>query len=110
MSHRIDINRILRDEPRSSPRGAPMGHRSRHDTTGGPLYLQRIRFVDGDYGADGTYWGGGPGNRNLWCAFNGHGVGILVAGPSRIYVRAPSRALAKEAVLEDFPAATFHKE
>lgn len=23
------------------------------------IYCQRVRFVDGDYGADGTYWGGG---------------------------------------------------
>lgn len=57
------VNLYLKQNPRSCRYGAPMG-RTNHDSASPGLrrYCQRIRFVDGDYSADGTYWGaaGGP--------------------------------------------------
>lgn len=57
----VNINAILAapEHSRSSPRGAPMGASDYMDAPESKLHLQRIRFVDGDYGPDGTYWGGG---------------------------------------------------
>ena len=79
----LDINAILRADPRSAKHGAPMGD---SDTVGdlARLHLQRLRFVGGDYGADGTYWGSGTGTNPVWCAFNEEGT-------TRIYVRAADR-------------------
>lgn len=95
-----DINAILRADPRSGKYGAPMGCSNWDDSTG-PLYLQRVRFVDGDYGADGTYWGGGRGSEPLWCAFNGDDAEHKAGHGTRIYVRAKSRAEAMALILED---------
>jgi hypothetical protein len=99
-----NINRILRSElargwcgdPR---RGAAMGDASRKAENAGKLYLQRVRFVDGDYAGDGTYWGGGS---PLWCAFDG-----ADSDATRIYVRGDNRVAAIQAVCEDFPDARF---
>ena len=77
---RIDINHIL---------GEPS-----------PLYLQRVRFVDGDYAPDGTYWGGG--GAPLWCAFTPD-------LSTEVYVRARSRAEAFEAVKAECPEATLFR-
>jgi len=55
-----DINKLLRAWPRSSRCGAPMGYCNHNDAPeDARRYCQRVRFVDSDYGADGTYWGGG---------------------------------------------------
>lgn len=88
-----DINKILAAHPRRRGftddtgkfvcTGSHMGASDNTDDLSEPLYVQRIRFVDGEYAADGTYWGGG-GSR-LYCAFN-------PATNARIYVRAVSRA------------------
>lgn len=54
-----DIDKLLRAHPRSGKYGAPMGRSNVDDAPEGVRrYCQRIRFVDGDYSADGTYWGG----------------------------------------------------
>ena len=74
-----------------------MGACSYFDNPDEPLYVQRIRFVDGDYAPDSTYWGGGE---PLYCAFS---------DSNRIYIRATRRAEALEKVLEDWPEAKFHK-
>lgn len=106
-----DINAILRKDPRSCRYGAPLGDRSRlnSDTVPLPLYLQRVHFVDGDYGPDGTYWGGG--GEPLWCAFNGErDEQYAAAFGTRIYVRARNRREALHRVLAEFPDVTFHKE
>jgi hypothetical protein len=105
MGTRVDINAILRADPRPCRYGAPMGDRNHQSQQPGVrCYLQRVRFVDGDYGADGTYWGGGPGNNNLWCAFDApHAEHV------RIYVRADNREAAKAAVLEDYPHVVFRR-
>ena len=57
-----DINLYLRQNPRDGKHGAPMGHSNRDEGSPGlRRYCQRVRFVDGDYSADGTYWGSGGG-------------------------------------------------
>lgn len=100
----LDINRILKNDPRPCRYGAPMGD---SDLVDGPLdrlMLQRVRFVDGDYGPDGTYWGGGRGTEPLWCAFNGgDDPGMRV----RLYVRAKDRRRAIELLQADYPGIAF---
>jgi len=83
-----------------------MGARDVHDAKS-RLYLQRIRFVDGDYGADGTYWGGGD-SPSLWCAFNGPDDDTFSAAMgTRVYVRANTREEAKQLLLETYPDMEF---
>jgi len=91
-----NINRILRAHPVKSTHGAPMGvsNTPPGDT---PLYVQRIKFVDGDYAPDGTYWGG---SSPLWCGFD-------ATATTRIYVRAFNRRLAIEAIAAEYPTAKF---
>ena len=93
MSATPDINKILKEDPREMAYGAPMGDSGWDDREDDekPVYLQRLRLVDGDYGADGTYWGGGHGSEAMWCAFN-------VEGTLRRYVRADTRQHAIEAM------------
>jgi hypothetical protein len=55
---RTDINELLRASPVSCKYGAPMGRHARKESPE-PVHVQRVRFIDGDYSADGTYWGGG---------------------------------------------------
>ena len=97
----MNINQILRANPRPCQYGAPMGARSHFDTDAPRLYVQRVRMVDCCYGADGTYWGAGD-NRigHMYCGFN---------ESSRVYVRAKNRAEALALILRDFPAATFYR-
>jgi hypothetical protein len=54
MSKCIDINAILRDDPRSCERGAPMGASDWREEKSydAALHLQKLRLIDGDYGAD----------------------------------------------------------
>lgn len=104
---RIDINKILRGNLRSCKYGAPLGDNSRIQGPLKNLRVQRVKFEDGDYGPDGTYWGGG--GDPLYCAFNdgldgddfaaGHGV--------RIYIRAESAAEARELLRDTYPGITF---
>lgn len=90
-----NINKLLRASQVSSKFGAPMGQRNCFDNPDEPLYVQRVRFVDGDYAPDGVYWGGGE---PLYCAFS---------DSNRIYIRAANRTEALEKVLEDWPEAKF---
>jgi hypothetical protein len=85
---RVDINKLLRDNPVSCKYGAPMGRQNRTGECTLGLYCQRVRFVDGDYSADGTYWGGGYGSP-LWAIFSPDLETL-------IFVRAPTRAHAIE--------------
>jgi len=100
-----DINKILAApcNNASSRFGASMG-RIRRIGEPAPLYLQRIRFVDGDYDTGGAYWGGRP-SSPLWCAFSEDMT-------TRIFVRADNRKDAKNNVqdkLTGFTGFTFHK-
>lgn len=101
---RVDINAILRADPRPGKFGAPMGDRDRGVLPLRNLYLQRVRFVDGDYGADGTYWGGGAGNNNLWCAFSAPDAKTV-----RLYVRAGDRRRAADQLAREYPGISFRK-
>lgn len=66
-----DINKLLRARPRPGRYGAPMGAHNRRDAAPGTkLYCQRVRPVDGDYGADGTYWGFGRESAPLYAVFS----------------------------------------
>jgi len=97
-----DINRIL-EQPqyqRGSRYGSPMGKRDSIGDAPPKLYLQRVRFVDYDYAADGTYWGGGRHTEPLYCAFTPD-LG------TEVYVRARCRAAAKAKVLECCPEVAF---
>ena len=66
--------------------GAPMGRRESpiEDFTG-PVYLQKVPLIDGDYDEGGAYWGGGS---PLYCAWDGVG--------NAIYVRAKDSSAAKK--------------
>lgn len=105
----VNINAILAapEHSRSSPRGAPMGASDYMDAPESKLHLQRIRFVDGDYGPDGTYWGGG--GPPLWCAFTTEAPWphVLV---NCVYVRAKDRAAAVAEVRTLYPGARFIRE
>src|ERR1035437_4507846 len=99
-----NINRILAlpSQCRDSRRGAPMGDSDIADDLSEPLYLQRIRFQDGSYGTDGTYWGA---PETMWCAFT---VNLFhTHTPVRIYVRANNRDLAIMAIEEQYPTVKF---
>lgn len=76
-----------------------MGDMDRFDNENEPLYVQQVTMIDGDYGSDGTYWGGYP-SVPLYCAFS---------AMNRIYVRAVNRKQAIAIVQETYPDAQFHK-
>lgn len=94
-----NINQILRAHSVSCARGAPLGAGNHIEPDQYELYVQRIRFIDGDYAADGTYWGGYP-SEPLYCGFSAE-------GDTRIYVRAADRAEAVAAILAEHPAVTI---
>lgn len=94
------INAILASENRSSPYGAPMGAASTFNPDAPAVRLQRLTMIDGDYSADGTYWGAG--NEcigHMFCAWNQKGT--------RIFVRGLDESAARAHVLRDYPAAVF---
>lgn len=93
-----NINSILRANPRPCKYGAPMGSSNYFDPAENTkCYLQKIKFVNGAYAPDGTYWGL---PENLYCAFN---------ETQRVYVRAKTRLLAVCQLVEQFPAIQFHR-
>jgi len=105
---KTDINHILRQNPRTSRRGAPMGDSGFYDGSV-VLHLQRVRLVDGDYGADGTYWGGGYGTEPLWCAFNKANAEYDTAMGTRVYTRARSREEAKRHIQQTYANVQFYR-
>lgn len=109
----ININKILRNDRRSMTNGAPMGDSDDfpEDRRNIPLHCQRVYFIDGDYGPDGTYWGASDRAGYIYCAFNG-GVrdDFAPAMGVRVYVRACTHAQAKAAVRAQYPDALFVDE
>ena len=103
-----NINKILAAHPRRCGftdaagqficTGSHMGDSCVADDLTEPLYVQRVRFVDGDYAPDGTYWGGGC--DPLWCGFH-------PSTGTRIWVRAMTRAKAVVAIKGLHPEAKF---
>lgn len=107
----LDINQILRKDPVPCKYGAPLGQRDTLETVDKtPLYLQRVRWVSGDYSPDGTYWGHGT-ESDMWVAFNGPLDPEYQPGfGTRIWVRARNRKEAAEEIREDHPDVKFVKE
>lgn len=102
MNRTPDINALLRASPRTSRYGAPLGASNTVGDPTQPCHLQRLRLVDGDYGADGTYWGNSPSHGDVWAAFTPDLATL-------IYVRAKSRRGAIDAVFEIEPCVAFIK-
>lgn len=98
-----DINKQLEREGGCSVRGAQMGRHqyglTKFHAEPIRLYLQRVRLVDGDYDPGGAYWGYGT---PLFCAFDAEG-GV------RWFVRAGTRAAAKQSIRGNFRKATFYR-
>jgi hypothetical protein len=94
-----NINKLLLARPRSSRYGSPMGAPNvlSDSFEDEPLHLQRLNFVDGDYGPDGTYWGGG---QPIYVAFT-------PTLSTLIYVRAWTRENARLELLSEYPGITF---
>lgn len=88
----VNINILLKNRPMSCRYGAPLGARNVLGEEVPPLHLQRVRFVDYCYGADGTYWGMG---QPLYAAFTPDLATLL-------YVRANSRRQARETLLNEY--------
>lgn len=105
----MNINQWLKEHPRSSKYGAPMGNT---DWRGDPDYaykfhLQRLQMQDGCYTLDGTYWGGPA---NLYCAFcPSHDTPEGMEDDVRMFLRAGSREAAKQIVLDEYPNAKFFR-
>lgn len=101
----MDINAKLKASPVGSVRGAPMGRMdwgvAEHRDRSMVMYLQRVRFVNGDYDLGGAYWGGYP-SPPLFCAWADD-------VEARVFVRAEDRDDAKDAVLDYFPNAKFFR-
>jgi hypothetical protein len=102
----MNINKILRDCPRECKYGAPLGQADKRDSPW-PLYLQKVRLVDGDYAPDGTYWGQGV--NPLYCAFNGDDGLFNPGRGTRIYMRAANRKEAMEKIMKKYPGIKFAK-
>ena len=101
----VDINAKLKADSLCCARGAPIGRMNwgMNDHYKRPMmmYLQRVRFVDGDYDLGGAYWGGHP-SEPLFCAW-------AEAVDARVFVRAKDRTAAKLEVKEYFPNAKFFR-
>lgn len=93
------LNTLLRAARRDCSRGAPMGKSNFFIHPDRACYLQRVRFVDGGYAPDGTYWGYSRGE-NLYCAFTPDLA-------NEVYVRAKNRREAVKALKEMFPEMKF---
>ena len=100
----MDINAKLKASNASSVRGADMGRRDwgliEHHERPMMMYLQRVRFIDGDYDLGGAYWGGG--GDPLFCAW-------AEDDEARVFVRAKDRGAAKLEVKRYFPNAKFFR-
>jgi hypothetical protein len=91
----VDGNKLLCDV--SCKYGAPMGRPRVTDDPTARVRLFRVHFVDGDYDRGGAYWGGGS---PLYAAI---GDGF------RDFVRAASRAAAKEKLQGQYPGLRFFR-
>lgn len=79
--------------------GAPMGMRNVINLDlGKKFYLIKLEWIDGDYTANGVYWGNN-GKDNIYYAYNKY---------NQIFVRAASRIEAKDKVRELVATARFY--
>jgi hypothetical protein len=84
----------------SSKYGAPMGRRNNIPSdiiSSTPLYLEKLKIVDGAYDVGGAYWGGNFDNIGdmYWAQ------GETSTGQIDIFVRAHNREEAKEMVTNE---------
>jgi hypothetical protein len=88
--------------------GAPMGRADTHDDGSRELpvkfNLVRLRMVDYDYDEGGAYWGGNSPTGVMYRAYCPDGVEYQV----NLFIRAKSRADAKQMVRDEYPRATFY--
>lgn len=71
------------------------------------LSIQRLKFTDGCYDKGGAYWGL---PENLYCAFayKPSCVSIMLNFNALVFIRANSRAEAKQLVRKQISGATFY--
>lgn len=94
----MKLNHILRKKAVDCKYGAPLGRSHEIDPNNPVLHVQRVQPIDGDYSADGTYWGLGQGTEPMYCGFNGTNL---------IFVRAWNRVKALRVIREQYPWAQF---
>ena len=57
MANAISHNAWLKLHPRNMTRGAPMGQSDDNLDPDVKVHIEKLRWEDGDYTLDGTYWG-----------------------------------------------------
>lgn len=101
----MDINAKLKADNAVTQRGAAMGRAAwgleEHRNRPIMMYVQRVKFVNGDYDLGGAYWGSSPRDL-LFCAW-------AEDDEARVFVRAENRNAAKLRVKEHFPNAKFFR-
>lgn len=78
--------------------GAPLGRPTRNQDCVGKVTLRKIRLNRGGYDPGGAYWG--IGQPLYWAGDE--------SGALDLFFRAPSRAAAKQHVLDLWPEAKFY--
>ena len=101
----MDINAKLKADNVVTQRGAPMGRDAwgleEHHNRPMMMYVQRVKFIDGDYDLGGAYWGSHPRDL-LFCAW-------AEAVDARVFVRAKDRSHAKREIKKHFVNAKFFR-
>ena len=95
---------------RSCKFGAPMGQSNQlPNDCNAPIKLQmeKLKWIDGDYICDGTYFGGGN-EDNIYCAFGEESKSGYHFNQVKIFVRAFTRNEAKEEIRNLVPNARFY--
>ena len=105
---KTDINQLLKVSPVNCLRGAPMGDPG-YINDGQPmigLCCRRVRFIDGDYGPDGTYWGASK-TGHIYAVFNAGNDKWKPACGLLKYFRATSRTDAMRQFMVKYPGYSF---
>ncbi len=91
--------------------GAPLGRQNLIPNPNATvkLHMVKLRWVDGDYSEDGTYWGQTKGEHIYWARGEYYEEGLSQNVDYCVFVRAKSRVEAKELVRESVPNARFFK-
>ena len=101
----MDINAKLKAANAVTQRGAAMGRAdwglNEHRNRPMMMYVQRVKFVDGDYDLGGAYRGSHPRDL-LFCAW-AEGVN------ARVFVRAKDRSHAKREIKKHFVNVKFFR-
>lgn len=105
----MDINKLLKNNPVNTSRGAPMGDPG-YINDGQPLTglnCQKLGMVDYCYGPDGVYWGGPGPSGHMYVVFNGPNDEYKEACGLLKYVRAHSRNDAIDKFNSQYPGYSF---